>query len=140
MPQTMELSASSTWLQNVCTIEISSTDGEGNTESTGFTTQVTYSAPGVISDLGIYDINNNLWSGEKSLTGEKELWPQYKDNGTWVVGPKLTLSPDLGTKYRLDCTAKTPSYPGSTLYDYTFKLSSRAGSEFSVGTMYNFYR
>ena len=140
MPQTMELSASSTWLQNVCTIEISSTDGEGNTESTGFTTQVTYSAPGVISDLGIYDINNNLWSGEKSLTGEKELWPQYKDNGTWVVGPKLTLSPDLGTKYRLDCTAKTPSYPGSTLYDYTFKLSSRAGSEFSVGTVYDFYR
>lgn len=93
MPQTMELSATSSWLQNVCTIQIDVTDGAGNTESTGFTTQVTYSAPGVISDLGIYDINNNEWSGEQSLTAAKEFWPQYKDNGTWVVGPKLTLTP-----------------------------------------------
>lgn len=58
------------------------------------------------------------------------------DYGDW-----FTITPSgSGTTYRLDCTAKTPSYPGSTLYDYTFKLSSRAGSEFSVGTMYDFYR
>ena len=56
-------------------------------------------------------------------------------------GDWFTITPSgSGTRYRLDCTSKTQSYPGSTLYDYTFKLSSRAGSEFSVGTVYDFYR
>ena len=43
------------------------------------------------------------------------------------------------TRYRMECLSKSSSYPGGSVYDYTFKLYSNA-TNFSVGTQYDFYR
>ena len=43
------------------------------------------------------------------------------------------------TKFVLSCTGKTATYPGSTIYNYTFTLGG-SSTGFSVGTNYNFYR
>ena len=43
------------------------------------------------------------------------------------------------TKYRMECLSKEASYPGASVYNYTFKLYSNA-TNFDTETQYNFYR
>ena len=125
-------------------------NSDGDDVSTGATKTVTVdvSGGGVGSISKVYfedythdEVDHNITlSTATQFRGCVDYYDEFgylqSDFGDW-----FTITPSgSGTTYRLDCTAKTPSYPGSTLYDYTFKLSSRAGSEFSVGTMYDFYR
>jgi len=43
------------------------------------------------------------------------------------------------TQYNMKCTSKSQTYPGSTIYNYTFTLEG-AQNVFSVNTSYNFWR
>ena len=122
------------------TYKVQYEDDDGYTWDTGATLDVDVSVSGSYQNLGMYIDGQAATSRTISEATTVDL--MFMEDGYWFTIDSITLTPlgGSGTRYRLDCTAKTPSYPGSTLYDYTFKLSSVAGNPFNVGTVYDFYR
>lgn len=83
-----------------------------------------YTTGSVLSELGIYDGNDVLQSGEISLAAGNEisLWPQCKlDGGAFEWGPTLTIkATGSGGAYDLSDVASGNDWPSSQTIDSFF--------------------
>ena len=101
-----------------------------------------------------FDASHNLFIGDTNYTAQpgvinitpgsdQEVWAYFKksDGSTYQWSSKYTLHAvnPYPNSYTLVCSGKTQTYPGSTIYNYTFTLGGSSAS-FSTGTSYTFHR
>ena len=64
--------------------------------------------------------------------------PVYSEGARWEAA-KYRIPTSYPNSYTLVCSSKTQTYPGSTIYNFTFTLGGSSAS-FAVGTSYTFHR
>ena len=64
--------------------------------------------------------------------------PVYTEGARWEAA-KYRIPTSYPNSYTLVCSSKTQTYPGSTIYNFTFTLGGSSAS-FAVGTSYTFHR
>ena len=64
--------------------------------------------------------------------------PVYTEGARWDAA-KYRIPTSYPNSYTLVCSSKTQTYPGSTIYNFTFTLGGSSAS-FAVGTSYTFHR